>query len=377
MALVPAPHQQIGYLPGSSSGEEDRIRFAALRRQAESLPGPLGELAPERRLDHDNLDIRFAALLRQAESLPGPLGELAPERRLGQDNLDIRFAALLRQADNLPGILDKDRLIGRRLGNYRVIQRLGQGGFGTVYLGKHVDLEGESAYVAIKVLNVNVDKALLHREASKLACLSHNHIVRFRYYDEDGSVPYLVMDYARNGTLQQVLQSLDLRTFLQYVRQVAEALDYIHENDVMHLDIKPSNILIGSQRQALVSDFGIALAVIDTKRPCGTLVYAAPEQLIGKPCMQSDQYALAIVVYEYISGCLPFEGSEMQIIRGHIQNPPPLLCFYKGRKAPEALSKINAVLRKALEKKPNARYPNVTVFARALQEAFITLLKQD
>ncbi len=382
-----APHQPTERLPGSSSGE-DNIRLAALLQHTQSLPGPLDRFAallqptgslPGSSSGRSSIEdkLRFEALLLQhAQSSPGPLEELAPERRLSQDNpfqQDIRVGAVLQQAENLPGFLDGDRLIGKQLGYYYIVRKLGHGGFGTVYLGKYVDLEGENALVAIKVLERNVDKALLHQEATKLALLNHKNIVRFRYYNDDGSIPYLVMDYACNGTLRKVLQSLDLKTFLQYMMQIAEALDYIHENDVIHLDLKPENILLGSQGEALVSDFGLALTVLDKKEKAGTLPYMAPEQLWGRPCKQSDQYALAILVYEYVSGHRPFEGSDEEIKKGHLKDSPPPLQSYKGREMPKALSKINDVLRKALNKNPNKRYPNVTAFARALEEAFSNL----
>ena len=205
---------------------------------------------------------------------------------------------------------------GQQLGHYRLIRQLGRGGFADVYLGEHLYL---NTTVAIKVLQTHLaenDLPDFIKEARTIASLSHPHIIRVLDFGLEDEVPYLVMEYAPNGTLRQRYPKgtrLPVAIILPFVRQVAEALAYAHQRRLIHRDVKPENMLLGSNMDVLLSDFGIALITQTTRDQSrhdvvGTAAYMSPEQLQGRPQPASDQYALGIVVYEWLAGDLPFRG---------------------------------------------------------------------
>src|SRR2546430_2925198 len=216
--------------------------------------------------------------------------------------------------------------VGQQLGNYRLIRLLGRGGFAEVYLGQHLRLNMQAA---IKVLHTQLaddDVENFHREAETIASLVHAHIVRVLDFDVKDGVPFIIMDYAPNGSLRQRHPKgtrLPLDTVVNYTKQVAEALQYAHEKKLIHRDIKPENMLLGRNNEVLLSDFGIAIITQSsryqvTQEAAGTITYMAPEQIQGKPRLASDQYALGVVVYEWISGDRPFLGSFTEIASQHI-----------------------------------------------------------
>lgn len=263
---------------------------------------------------------------------------------------------------------------GQQLGSYRLINRLGTGSFGTVYLGEHVYL-GTPA--AIKVMNTELPPQVespFRAEARTLARLIHPYIVRILDFGIAGATPFLVLDYAPNGTLRDRYPRstrLPLSLIATYVRQIADALTYAHEQQLVHRDIKPENILLGRQEEALLSDFGIAIMVdpayaSPSDEFAGTLAYCAPEQLRGLPQPASDQYALAAMTYEWIAGVRPFEGSTPEeLARKQLTATPQSL----REKVPSLSSFVEQVVLKALEKDPQQRYPTVNEFAQALELA--------
>src|SRR2546430_3039652 len=190
--------------------------------------------------------------------------------------------------------------VGQQLGNYQLIRLLGQGGFAEVYLGEHIHL-GTPA--AIKVLHTQLtsdDMDKFRTEARTIAHLIHPYIVRVLEFGMEGKTPFLVMDYASNGTLRQRhLRGIPLTlvTIVPYVKQVASALQYAHDQRLIHRDIKPENMLVGRHNEILLSDFGLAVVAhreqsLPTLDIVGTRAYMAPEQFRGKPRTASDQYAL-------------------------------------------------------------------------------------
>jgi serine/threonine protein kinase len=225
-----------------------------------------------------------------------------------------------------------DRL-GWQLGNYRLTRLLAQGSFAEVYLGEHALLK---TMVAIKVLHTEVTQnevAHFQQEACLLASLKHPHIVRVLDFGLDGETPYLVMDYAPNGTLRTRHTKgtpLPVSTVVDYVKQVAEALQYAHDRKIVHRDVKPENMLISENNEILLGDFGIALIAQSsrfqpTQDVIGTLPYMSPEQIQGKPRPASDQYSLGIVAYEWLNGMYPFQGSLTELCTQHMfASPAPL-----------------------------------------------------
>ncbi len=265
-----------------------------------------------------------------------------------------------------------DRL-GQKLGNYHLIRLLGRGGFASVYLGDHIHLNTQAA---IKILDVQLTIENLKQfrnEANTIAQLKHPHIVQVLDYDIENGSPFLVMTYAPNGTLRQRHPrgvQVPLQDVVIYVNQVADALQFAHNNKRIHRDVKPENMLLGLQNEILLSDFGIAVeAHSSLSQPLenivGTMAYMAPEQIDGKPSIASDQYALGISVYEWLSGTCPFNGSTTEIAQQHLKAEPPSL---QGR-AKALPSAVEQVVLKALAKVPSQRFAGVQEFANALEQA--------
>jgi eukaryotic-like serine/threonine-protein kinase len=263
---------------------------------------------------------------------------------------------------------------GQRLGNYRLTQLLGRGGFAEVYMGEHVRL---GTLVAVKVPYTRLaspdEVESFEKEARTIAHLRHPHIVRVFDFDVVDDTPFLVMDYAPNGTLRKLHPrgtKLLLSLILTYVKQIAEALQQAHDQRIIHRDIKPENMLLGQDNELLLSDFGIATISQSSRYEgkqdiAGTIAYTAPEQVQGKPRPASDQYALGIVVYEWLCGERPFHGSFTEIAAQHVLTPPPSL----REKMPALSPGVEQVVLTALAKDPKARFATIHAFANALEQA--------
>jgi len=275
-------------------------------------------------------------------------------------------------ADALPVQPPMGSVAPTQLGSYRIIRQLGVGGCGSVYLGQHVRLH---TYAAIKVLRqiTPQDEQAFLQEAQTLAGLKHPHILRVLDFGTEGVTPFLIMDYAEGGTLKELHPKgmpLSPHMVLSYVRQIAPALQYAHDHNVIHRDVKPDNMLLDDQNTILLSDFGIAVEVHHTgsmvvEEPYGTVRYIAPEQLKGHPRPASDQYSLAVVMYEWLCGTLPFEGNTGELIQQHLYvSPPPL----RQHVATIPLS-VERVVLKALAKDPHQRFDSINAFLLALERS--------
>jgi eukaryotic-like serine/threonine-protein kinase len=267
-------------------------------------------------------------------------------------------------------------LPGEQLGNYRLIQLLGKGGFAAVYLGEHCYLK---SYAALKVLQISLSEKQVQRfqtEAQTLVRLRHPNIIRVLEFFVEQGVPVLVMEYAPNGTLLQRHPKgtlVSLPTIVSYIQQVASALQYIHDRRLIHRDIKPANLLIGEQDQILLSDFGLVTAShsslsLDQEEMAGSLLYMSPEQIIGLPRPASDQYSLGVVVYEWLCGSRPFQGPMFEVMRKHqMASPPPL-----SEKVPTISLEVEKVVMRTLAKDPRQRFDSVLEFAHALERASLS-----
>jgi len=181
------------------------------------------------------------------------------------------------------------------------------------------------------------------------------------------------MDYAPNGTLRQRHPGrtrVPLQQVISYVSQVADALQYAHDHRFIHRDVKPENMLVGRSGEVLLSDFGIAVmsatsSIRYNKDSAGTAIYMAPEQIERQALPASDQYALGIVVYEWLCGEVPFQGSFGEITAKHLHTPPPPF-RQKGVNVPPVVA---GIVMKALAKKPEERFPSVKECALALQQS--------
>jgi serine/threonine protein kinase len=267
--------------------------------------------------------------------------------------------------------------VGQQLGNYRLLKLLGQGGFADVYLGEHIHLSTQAAIKVLRTQLTSEDIANFRIEARTIAHLSHPNIVQVLDFGVENNAPFLVMAYAPNGTLRQRYergQSLPPMSILAYVKEVASALQYAHDQKLIHRDVKPENMLIGRNNEILLSDFGIALPTASARPqnnasswdPVGTVTYMAPEQIQGKPTVASDQYALGITVYEWICGYPPFKGGYLEVAMQKISNvPEPLLS-----KVPDLPADVEMVIMHALERDPQQRFRSVQAFAVALEQAY-------
>ncbi len=264
--------------------------------------------------------------------------------------------------------------VGQQLGNYRLIRLIGRGSWASVYLGEHLHL---GAQAAIKVLHTHLTSEgseQLRSEARTMARLIYPHIVRVLDFEIEDGLPFLVMEYAPNGSLRKLHPKgtrVPLDLVVSYVKQVAEALHSIHIQKLIHRDVKPENMLLSLQNEVLLTEFDIATIVQSshsqqTQEAVGSVTYMAPEQLKGKPRPASDQYALGVVVYEWLSGDPPFTGSIPEIANQHLTAPPPSL----RAKVPAVSPAVEYVVLKALAKDPQQRFAHVQDFALALEEAF-------
>jgi|GEM_PF-339680 len=267
--------------------------------------------------------------------------------------------------------------VGQQFGDYRLRMNLGSGGFADVYLGEHIYL---GTLAAIKVMKgaftpKDIDQFLT--EAKTIARLEHPHIVRVITFSvakiNSQDIPFLVLEYAPNGTLRQRYPKgtrLPLEAIVSYVNQIADALQFAHDQKLIHRDIKPENMLVGRHNEVLLSDFGIALTTpqtgtLATQEMAGTVAYIAPEQIRGKPRPASDQYALGVAVYEWLSGERPFQGPPWEVVNQHIYATPlPLR-----DKVPTISPAIEQVVLRTLAKQPQQRFPRVQEFATALEQA--------
>jgi serine/threonine protein kinase len=284
-------------------------------------------------------------------------------------------------------------LEGLHLGHYRLLRLIGSGGMGEVYLAEDARIGQQ---VAIKVIRAegiaypgseSTKEAvrLFEREAKAIARLDHPNILPLYAFGEetlhDSQFTYLVMPYRKEGTLATWLRQrgsavpLTPQEMAPLLQQAAEALQHAHAQHILHQDIKPSNFLIRLREDhpdrpdLLLSDFGIAKLTSATASASqsirGTPTYMAPEQWDGHPVAASDQYALAIMVYELLVGRPPFVGNPGQVMRQHYMTPPPVPSLLNEQLSPAA----DAVLERALAKDPEERFPSVTAFARAFGEA--------
>jgi len=263
--------------------------------------------------------------------------------------------------------------VGQQFGNYRLVRLLGRGGFAEVYLGEHQRLGTQAAIKVLYTYLSDHDADAFLTEARTIGTLEHPHVIRVLDFDVQEGIPFLVMSYAPNGTLRQRHPKgshVPLDTIVEYVTQVTDALQYAHDEKLIHRDIKPENMLLGRHNEVLLSDFGLARIaqsslLQSTQEVTGTVYYMAPEQFQGKARLASDQYSLGVVVYEWICGARPFQGSFAELYSQHLFVPPPPL----HEKVPTISPIVEQVVLTALAKDPKERFASVKAFARALEQA--------
>jgi eukaryotic-like serine/threonine-protein kinase len=265
--------------------------------------------------------------------------------------------------------------VGEVLGEYRLNHQMGRGEFADVYFGEHVRRGNE---VVVKVLTTRLtgeDELNFLSDARAVARLVHPHILRLLDFGVEAGIPYLVMDYAPKGCLRYPKgEHVSTEVVVSYAKQIAEALQYAHGKQVIHRNIKPENVLLGGYDEVLLADFGIAWVTQGPHSQTGkdvsaALAYMAPELLQGKPGPASDQYALAAMVYEWLTGDVPpFQGSLIKVAGQTVLvlAPPPSLRGKLLSISPE----VEGVVLTALAQDPGQRFGSVQAFANALEQAY-------
>ncbi len=267
-------------------------------------------------------------------------------------------------------------LIGQTVGGYRILEQIGQGGMATVYKAYQPSLDRN---VAVKVLPEPLAQRpgfeqRFRREARAVAKLEHPHILAVHDFGLEGNLYYLVMRYVPAGTLKALLgRPISLVMAAELVGQMAEALDYAHGQGIVHRDVKPSNVLMDRGGWALLTDFGLARMMEPTEQITGTGVgigtpdYMSPEQVLGRKADErSDIYSLGVVLYEMLTGRVPYEAdTPMAVAMKHIYEPLPLPRAVN----PSIPEGVERVVLKSMAKAPEDRYSTAGELARALRAA--------
>ena len=266
---------------------------------------------------------------------------------------------------------------GTTLAGYRVEGVLGQGGMGVVYEATQLSL---NRTVALKLLAANLgdDPAFrerFRREGLLQAEIDHPNIVTVYEAGETEEGLFLAMRLVRGPNLKDMIvaRELDAGRTLRILTPIADALDAAHAEGLIHRDIKPQNILVAGRDHAYLADFGLTKApgeksLTKTGQFVGTLDYISPEQIRGKPASQAaDIYALAAVLYECLSGVVPFpKDSEAAVLYAHMSDDPPLVTEAR----PELPGALDDVIRKAMAKDPEERHASASELMRDAEEAF-------
>jgi serine/threonine protein kinase len=275
--------------------------------------------------------------------------------------------------------MNAEALVGKKLGSYTLRRVIGVGSMGAVYLARQSHSRKE--YVLKVFWHASsleplqyIDFILRFRQEMELvASLNHPHILSVLEYEERDGFVYLVMPYVRVRNLESVLNSqkmLTLPEIADYLDQLASAIDYAHEHEVLHLDIKPSNILVTSNDKLLLTDFALTKTMTERQAArirqfkAGMLDYMAPEQVMGKePGEEADLYSLGAVLYHMVTGSAPFQGETIvDVAKQQLQDPPPS----PRSKRPGLPLATEQVILRALSKPVGRRYTQ----ARDLTTAF-------
>ena len=272
----------------------------------------------------------------------------------------------------------EERLAEITIGEYRILTELGRGGMAAVFLAHEYALNRK---VALKVMSpaIMLTEGMVERfraEAVMQANLTHPNIVGVHAVRQDEELQYFVMQYVPGRSLQQVLRGelaagrmLSLGVIRSLVQQIGSALAYAHRRGVIHRDIKPGNVLLNADGDAVVTDFGIAKVTSSptqtlTGMVVGTVPYMSPEQCYGAELTgASDQYSLGILTYELLTGATPFSGNSFMVMQAHTLEPPPPII----PRRPDCPPEFEAAVMKMLAKRHEDRFPDINAALVALE----------
>jgi serine/threonine protein kinase len=280
---------------------------------------------------------------------------------------------------------DNERWLGQSFGKYKIIEKIASGGMGSVFVGSRNERDFEQK-VAIKIINITFASddniRSFNNERQILASLNHINIAKlFDGGTTEEGLPYIVMEYVQGESIDQFWRNsnIDIRSKLMVFLKVCSAVDYAHRNLVIHRDLKPSNILVDSEGEVKLLDFGIAKEIERSVELDHTLVgsraltpaYASPEQVRGeKVSTATDIYSLGVVLYHLLAGRLPYKvnlGSQAEVVSAICESLPRPPSFENMKLKSVLKGDLDAIVMKALRKEPERRYGSVTDFARDIQ----------
>ncbi len=277
--------------------------------------------------------------------------------------------------------MSSDPIIGKKLGDYLVVDILGQGGMARVYRGLDKKLNRYAAVKVIDAASIREDEAEYRKrfqaEARAIARLNHPNIVGIYQFDQVDTLYYMAMSFIEGRDLRNIIKTHDRNgtrmsgpEVRDIIRDIGSALDYAHSEGVIHRDIKPSNIMVTSAGKAILTDFGLALSVPEGTigNTFGSAHYVAPEQAVNsaQAVAQSDIYSLGIVLFEMLTNRVPFDDpSAMAVAMKHLTDPPPPPSRINATLSPQ----IDRVVIQALDKDPKKRYESCAEMLKALEKA--------
>jgi serine/threonine protein kinase len=261
---------------------------------------------------------------------------------------------------------------------YQLLESLGKGGYAEVHLARPLFSDQP---VAIKMPNMLIPREYYTSfvsEARMIARLNHPNVIRLLDSIHE-PIPYMVLEYHPNGTLRDRHPHgsiVPLPTVIKYTKQIASALQHVHNHHIVHKDLKPENLLISQHDEIILTDFGIATDILSQNNLqsgtplAGTPLYAAPEVISDHALPASDQYSLGLLVYEWLCGTPPFTGNSLSVLYQHVHKPARSL---RTRDVLIPIDVENVIMR-ALSKDPDHRFASVTDFATALESAYFCSL---